>query len=492
MKKILVLLVFLVSVVYSQNTKNYIDSLQTIDPELRKYFPRWKVCEPDLQYQIYQAFQLLGFSQDQLDIQSIEVLASPKPYDEEKYDILLLTCGNSSLNSKELDRELSNLVKFLDGSKYYVRYDKGNDEIRKMVKEYEKSKFRSYCYVEIPPETPVRADQGAAIRDYFAPTNKRQALTMSLFDQTLKIGATDFWIQNKTGNDQIGYPYYNAGESKVILKRPLYVNNDPATNKNTPYLINAYLGGTYRITTGLSNNNGMFSWLPERSLNTDPGGKLIFGMDVHMPFHPEAGIHVNIEAPINTTDESGIDLEKFGQTMLRPSVDFRRNDIRNGDPTYVATGVLPILQTTGQVTAFYNLWLNKRKAENYFRFDLGISYAEIREYMYYTENVDLTGDDVPELVYDKMTTNAEGLNLYHPDEFADWLFAKVEYRNQAVFPFSLSLQYSNQIMLARAYMPLFGDWLLLEAKYATPLRDAYEFEVENFFIISPVIRIAID
>jgi len=482
MKKIiLVISLFLVSVSYSLAKQEYIDSLKTIDPELRKYFPRWKVCEPDLQYQIYQAFQMLGFSQEQLDMQSIEVLASPKSIRDRVYEVLLLNCGSASLNSRELDRELKTIVGYLSGSDRYNRFNR----------EWQKGE-RDYCYVEIPPETPVRADQGAAIRDYFAPTNKRQALTMSLFDQTLKIGATDFWIQNKTGNDQIGYPYYNAGESKVILKRPLYVNNDPATNKNTPYLINAYLGGTYRITTGLSNSNGMFSWLPERSLNTDPGGKLIFGMDVHMPFHPEAGIHVNIEAPINTTDESGIDLEKFGQTMLRPSVDFRRNDIRNGDPTYVATGVLPILQTTGQVTAFYNLWLNKRKAENYFRFDLGISYAEIREYMYYTENVDLTGDDVPELVYDKMTTNAEGLNLYHPDEFADWLFAKVEYRNQAVFPFSLSLQYSNQIMLARAYMPLFGDWLLLEAKYATPLRDAYEFEVENFFIISPVIRIAID
>lgn len=481
MKKIIFALsIFLISISSSLAKQEYIDSLNTIDPELRKYFPRWKVCEADLQYQIYQAFQMLGFSQSELDMQSIEVLASPKSIRDRVYEVLLLTCGSASLNSRQLERELKTITDYLSGNDRYNRFNR----------EWQKGD-RDYCFEEIPPETPVKADQGAAIRDYFAPTNTKQALTLSLFDQTLKIGATDFWIQNRTGNDQIGYPYYTAGESKVILKRPLYVNNDPRTNKNTPYLINAYLGGTYRITTGLD-NGGMFNWLPERSLNTDPGGKLIFGMDLHMPFHPEAGIHLNIEAPINSTDERDIDISKFGQTMLRPGVDFRREDPRNGDPAFVAQGVIPILQTTGQITAFYNLWLNKKKAENYFRFDLGLSYAEIREYMYYQENIDQNGDNVPELVYDEKTIQADGLNLYHPDEFADWLYAKVEYRNQAVYPFSVSLQYSNQIMLARAYMPLFGDWLLLEAKYATPLRDAYEFEVENFFIISPVIRIAIN
>lgn len=479
---------FFILVSAASSKQEYLDSLNTIDPELRKYFPRWKVCEPDLQYQVYQAFQMLGFSQSQLDIQSVEVLASPKSIKDKTYEVLLLSCGSVSLNARELERELKTIVDYLSGNDRYNRFNR----------DWNKGD-RDYCFAPIPTETPVKEDQGAAIRDYLNPSNVNQALTLSLFDQTLKIGETGFWMQNKIGNDQIGYPYYTAGENKVILKRPLYVNNDHATNKNTPYLINAYLGGTYKITTGLAGSSSVFSWLPSRKLNTDPGGKLIFGMDVHMPFHPEAGIHINIEAPINTSNELAIDPDKYGYSNrvdvngngLRPGVDFRRTDLRNGNQEYSANGVVPILQTTGQVTAFYNLWLNKKKAENYFRFDLGVSYNEVREFMSYNQSIDFDNDGNPEQIFNNMTTNADGLLLYHPDEFADWLFAKVEYRNQAVFPFSVSLQYSNQIMLARAFMPLFGDWLLLEAKYATPMRDAYDYEIENFFIISPVIRITI-
>ncbi len=478
-KLIFAFLIILFSVSSALSKQEFLDSLNTIDPELRKYFPRWKVCEPDLQYQVYQAFQMLGFEQSQLDIQSVEVLASPKSIKDRTYEVLLLSCGSVSLNARELERELKTIVEYLSGSSRYNRFNR----------EWQKGD-RDYCYVPIPAETPVKEDQGAAIRDFLKPTNVNQALTLSLFDQSLKIGDTGFWIQNMTGNDQIGYPYYVAGESKFILRRPLYVNNDPGTNKNTPYLINAHLGGVYRTDLGIQNGD-FFSWLPERNLNTDPGGKLIFGVDVHMPFHPQAGIHVNIESPINRRFDMQINPERFSSLAIRPGVDFYRNDERNGDPSFAPTGVVPILQTTGQVTAFYNLWLNKQKAENYFRFDLGLSYAEVREYMLFEEYDDPSQDGFPEQTFYNITSNADGVQLFHPTEFADWLYAKVEYRNQAVFPFSVSLQYSNQIMLARAYMPLFGNWLLLEAKYATPLRDVRSFEVKNFFIISPVIRIAI-
>jgi len=65
----------------------------------------------------------------------------------------------------------------------------------------------------------------------------------------------------------------------------------------------------------------------------------------------------------------------------------------------------------------------------------------------------------------------------------------VEYRNQAAFPFDVSVQYSNQMLLARAYVPVFGDWFYLEGRYSTPLRDVRPFEVENFFMFSPVLRL---
>jgi hypothetical protein len=84
-----------------------------------------------------------------------------------------------------------------------------------------------------------------------------------------------------------------------------------------------------------------------------------------------------------------------------------------------------------------------------------------------------------------------GLTTYKPNEFADWLFLKAEYRNQAAYPFGFSVQLSNQILLGRLYLPLLGDWLYLEGKYATPIRGIRPFENKHFFMISPVIRLTI-
>ena len=82
-----------------------------------------------------------------------------------------------------------------------------------------------------------------------------------------------------------------------------------------------------------------------------------------------------------------------------------------------------------------------------------------------------------------------GLMTWKPNEALDWIYAKVEYRSQASFPFGISLQYSNQMLLARAYVPILGDWLYLEGRYSTPLRDARPFEIKNFFMFSPVLRL---
>ena len=65
----------LLSIVESkaQSRKELIDSLSTIDPEIRKYFPRWRICETDLQIQIFQAFKLIGFDEKLLDKNKIEL-----------------------------------------------------------------------------------------------------------------------------------------------------------------------------------------------------------------------------------------------------------------------------------------------------------------------------------------------------------------------------------------------------------------------------------
>ncbi len=97
--------------------------------------------------------------------------------------------------------------------------------------------------------------------------------------------------------------------------------------------------------------------------------------------------------------------------------------------------------------------------------------------------------DTPAGVH-KLTTDAIGLNTYKNSEFGDWFYAKVEYRNQASYPFGMSMQYSNQILLGRIYLPIFS-WLYVEGKYSTPLRNARPYEIENFFVISPVLRITL-
>jgi hypothetical protein len=69
--------------------ENLVDSLSTIDPEMRKYFPRWRVCEPDIQFQIYKAFEMLGYNKSKLNIQQVEILAAPQSPKDKFFEILL-------------------------------------------------------------------------------------------------------------------------------------------------------------------------------------------------------------------------------------------------------------------------------------------------------------------------------------------------------------------------------------------------------------------
>ncbi len=456
----------------------FIDSLSSIDKELRRYFPRWKVCEPDIQFQIFQAFALIGFDKDKLDMQNIEVLAAPKGPRDKYYDILLISCGDESMNSIMIDDQIKTIADYLSGKKSYDR-----KSARNKSKKYK----RTYCFIEIPPEIPISAAHAEAIQNYFEPTDVTQAITLSLFDQSLKIGETGFWIKSIIGTDPTGYQFWSAGEAKIVLKRPLYINGDAKTIKQIPYLINAYLGGGYRITSGLSQNNSMFSWVPERTLNVGTGGKFVGGLDMHMPFHPQAGIHLNVELPLETLDHQTIEMNAWGAYPKRPGVDFTRGNINYGDPNVKVDRIVPVLRATGQITLFYNLWLNEKQPENFFRFDLGINYTDVQEYGLYT----VTDSDGLNPVEHISRQDISGLSLYHPVEFQDWVYAKIDYRSQAAYPFSISFQYSNQILLARAYMPIFGNWLLLEGKYSTPLRDVRPYEIKNFFMISPVLRLTI-
>jgi hypothetical protein len=451
-----------------ENRRGLMDSLTTVDPEIRRYFPRWTICETDLQVQIKQAFRLSGFNENELNLMRIEVLAAPRTDPYEPYQILLLSCGNATMTAAEINSQLGGLTDIISGA-YSFKYNMQNLDYPK----------RDYCYRDIPPEVPVSASQAEAIISYMEPTNVTHAFSLSLFEQTMKIGESGFWIRNFVGTDQVGYPFWSSGESKAVLKRPLYVNSSSESSRRIPYLINAYMGGGYRISSGIGESNPVLSWVTQRKLNAGPGGKLIGGLDFHMPFKPEAGISINMELPMRQLREEMVDPTAYYYYPAPDTVNFAPGSPNDGTEI---RGIVPVLRATGQVTAFYHWWLDERNPENYIRVDAGVSYAEVREMALYSNTATeyfITQNDVM------------GLTTYKPNEFADWLFLKAEYRNQAAYPFGFSVQLSNQILLGRLYLPLLGDWLYLEGKYATPIRGIRPFENKHFFMISPVIRLTI-
>jgi hypothetical protein len=483
MKKLLAVLIAGLAITFSFSNYSFaqalshegiVDSLTTLDPSIVKYFPRWKVCEPDLAIQIYQSFAIKGYNQNDLSQQDIVILAAPRESLYDPYEIMMITCGKSSMNAVQIESNFGDiLVGFLSGDLVYSGIERGTKN---------NTPKRGYCLQDIPTEIPLTSSETETIIDYLQPTNVTHAFTMSLFEQTLKIGESGFWIRSMIGNDEVGYPFWSAGLAKIVLQRPLYINKDNATSKSIPYLINAYLGAGYRITSGLSTSNSLFSWVPDRTLNTGPGGKFVAGFDFHMPFHPSAGLALNVELPLQEFRTKTIDKSAWGYLPVADGeLSFAADSPFNPEDSRI-TKKASVLGATGQISAFYHWWLDPEHPENYFKFNLGISYSEVQEYAFFRVKNEA----------DYLTKEfVDSLKMYKPNEFMDWLFFKAEYRNQATFPFGASIQISNQIMLGRVYLPLLGNWLYIEGRYSTPLRDARPYEKKNFFMISPVIRLTI-
>lgn len=467
-----------------QEKEQTMRNLQTLDSTISRYFPRWKICEDNLKVSIYQAFVLSGASKSILDMQDIRVLAAPRPIgSNSSFTILLIECGKASMNSSEIERNIGNrLLAFISGQYSYLSM-KNNEPLSNTGFD-----SRDYCFELIPPDIPVNEEQMTAIKGYLEPINVTHAFTISLFEQSLKIGNTGFWLKAKMGNDEIGYPFWSSGEARITLHRPLYINEHPRYKRMFPYLINVHLGGGYRISTGTSTDNDLLGWIKERKLNSGPYGKLHAGFDVHLPMHPFFGLSANAVIPFEPLRTKSIDEGDYSYyyadpSRVTPSMYFPSEN------SEFYNSVAPILTSSGQFTFFYYWVLNSNNPENFFRFDLGLNYNEVKEVgafrTFTNENKEFTQsfNISPDLF--------EGLKTYHPTEFGDWFYFKAEYRNQAAFPFGMSVQYSNQMLLGRVFIPILGDWLYLDAKYATPLRGAHPFENESFYLISPLFRITI-
>ena len=457
---LLVLLVLIPSSAYTQqdsvNTgtksadQQSLESLRTMDPTLSPYFPRWSICEPNLQLKIFQIFKLEGKKVSQDDMKNIVVTTSPVTSEDGISSILLIECGkNERMNSNLVEVKMSNLTEYILSKKY--------------------------CHNEIPIAFPPSQAQVEAITNFLEmPTNVTHSFSLSAFEQTIKIGKeSGYWVRSIVGTEGAGYTFISSGESKVQIHHPLYVNDNPevseAKRKAIPNLLNFHIGMGYRLQ---DTSNGVLNFLPQRQLNAGYGGKGIFGFDFHAPFNPDFGVTFHVEVPMQ-----GID-------SLKPiergtySAYFKENPLSPRDPLVVA----PLLRITGNTGLFYNWWLDD-KFENFIRLDLGMNYTEVRE----VQVVERSNENGVFVLNDK----TDGLSFYHPTQFLDWLYAKVEYRNQSTFPFGLSAQYSNQIFLGRVYLPLIGNWLYLDARYSIPMRSESRPFERPVFMISPVLRLNI-
>ena len=424
-------------------------NLKSVDPGLLPYFPRWSVCEPNLQLQIFQVFKLDGRSAENLDMRSIQITSAPiKDPKNPEFNILLVECGKEKMTADQVESKLKSLVPLLINPK------------------------RPYCYQDVPVASAPSQAQIEAITNYLEmPTNTTHSYSLSAFEQTLKIGKEDgYWIRSQIGTEGAGMPFVSSGEAKVMVQHPLYVNEDPATRKAIPNLLHFHIGMGYRLQ---DTSNGALSFVPQRRMNAGYGGKGIFGFDFHAPFEPNFGITFHVEVPLQ-----GIDTLKTIERATYAAY-FRDNPLSPRDPLVVA----PLLRITGNTGIFYNWWLDPENPENYVRFDLGVNYTEVREVAVNR----LGGSSGPFTLNDK----TEGLRFFHPTEFLDWLYAKVEYRNQSTFPFGLSAQFSNQIFLGRLYLPLLGQWLYLDARYSIPLRSESRPFDQSVFMVSPVLRLNI-
>ena len=116
-------------------------ALKTIDPEILQYFPRWRICEPDLQVQIKQSFALMGYPKSNLDDKSIVITAAPVKEGEagQDFELILIECGSERMVASEISSNMKRLAARLADGK------------------------RPYCFNEIPPSTPPSAPQIAEI-----------------------------------------------------------------------------------------------------------------------------------------------------------------------------------------------------------------------------------------------------------------------------------------------------------------------------------------
>jgi hypothetical protein len=458
-------------------------ALREIDDRALPFLSKWSVCEPQVQKIIQQYFKTVG-KEPGPDLAKISLIGEPKR--NGKYELYMIKCGSATAVRKELEETMLGSVRDL------LSEPVGPEGEEKYCHD-----FTSTAAVGGKNANEIQQKVGIGENNYRMPTGGRQYFSLSLFEQYLRVGSTNWWLQNVFGNDPAGYIWTQAGEGKILARRPLIDNYDNATRRVIPNILKFHLGYAYRLSDNVDTRRALANIFEARRLNVASEGRLVAGMEAFLPLGDDMktsvfGVNVNLELPLSGVNE----LNAVDQTTYTkiPITDRNRRVVVNSHPAGEVqllddTRTSPLLRTSGQVSFFYTWWLEVEGSENppdnIFRADIGVNYLEVKE----TALVRSTSTGLHYLA----ANDTRGLLTYRPENLLDWVYAKFEYRNETTFPFGASLTYSNQILAADFYFPLLGNWMYLEAKYAHIMRPTRDYEPARgfYFMISPVFRILI-
>ncbi len=484
------------------------NAFKNIDDRALPFLSRWTVCEAQVQKIIQQQFKTAG-REPGPDLAKISIWGEPKK--NGKYELYQIKCGSAIIVKKEIDELM------LQGVKDLIAEPVGAEGEEKYCHD-----FVAVSNVGGKVTNEIEKKVGVGENNFRMPTGGRQYYSLSVFDQMLRVGSTNWWIHNTIGNDNMGYHFWYAGEAKITAMRPLIDNYDNNTRRVVPNLLKLSGGVVYRLNDDAGNQNPRFiDFLGKRRLNMGPDPKIAVSFEGVLPLGEDnktsvIGARINLEQPIQGINQSvplaeplsfsRVNFDSDNRIPSNERLQLLASHPRFGEqPQFItqrkASGIdvqtiTPLLRTVAQATLFYTWWLEVEGAENppdnIFRVDAGINYSEVTE----TALVQTGGQFGP--VYfatpssvAPLSRDGRGLINYRPQNVLDWIFLKFEYRNETSYPFGFSFQYSNQILLGTAYLPIFGNWLYVEAKYAHVLRELRPYEQQAYFMISPVFRVLI-
>ncbi|MDB5035292.1 MAG: hypothetical protein JWQ98_2533 [Chlorobi bacterium] len=451
-----------------------IDSAKTLDPEIERYLPRWRIQEADLKIKIAAIFSSDGLPIKETD--SMIVTATfPRP--NEAQELLTLRAGASGVVS-------------------------GKDAIRRYVGEalYRQILARAYAHTVIEPASPLTESQKDRIGSVFYPSVARQFVAVSAFRQAVQLGTTGARLEHLIGDDEIGYHFWSSGQGKAAISYPIIrLDNPDLRAKGVPDILSIMLGAAYRLKFGTPSDNFLGGVITPRLLNGTIGAKALTHVEYRLPQVNDIGFSLHAEVPFGKMQQGEeVDLSEAGVVNAPGIYAF----VKDKRPTVDTVLSAYFLRTVAQGTVFWETWLNDY--EHFFRISLGASYQEVEwsalaklsattnqyEHVHLGKDGAILGTDNKAAI----PNGVENLRLIHPTELQDWIYAKVEYLNQSGFPFGMSAQLANRNLLISGFIPVIPNWLFLEAKYSTPiLRDQpAPWESRSFFMISPVLRIKID